>query len=178
MPAKTCNPARARAAVAEKLRRLGRVRLRLETLQSELNAQLEGVRRRYDRRIAALQSRTNELHADLEAYCRAHRDAILPPGRKTLTTPHGEVAFRKGEAAVCLRDGLTEAEVCRLLRTADLDGLIRTREHPDKVAVRRALAADEVTLEGIRRCGLDLVETPPRFHCKLRYDALVQAGRA
>ena len=55
MPAQTCNAAGARAPVAEKLRRLGRVQLRLEGLQSELNAQLEDVRRRYDRRIAALQ---------------------------------------------------------------------------------------------------------------------------
>jgi len=177
MPAETCNAAGARAAVVEKLRRLGRAQSRLERLQTELNVQLEGVRRRYDRRITALQSRATELRADLETYCRARRDAILPAGRKSLTTPHGEVGFRKGEAAVCLRDGLAEAEVCRVLRTAGLGGLVRVRECPDKVAVRRALAAEQVTLEQVRRCGLDLVEPPPRFHCKLRLDALVQMGR-
>ncbi len=177
MSAETCNAAGARAVVAEKLRRLGRAQSRLECLQTELDAELEGVRRRYDRRIAALRSRGGELRADLEAYCRERREAILPAGRKSLTTPHGEVGFRKGEAAVCLRDGLTEAQVCRLLRNAKLGELVRVTEHPDKLAVRRAFAAQEVTLEQVRRCGMDLVEAPPSFHCKLRHDALVQVGR-
>ncbi len=164
-------------AVAQKVRRIARAQARLERLQAGLQGELDAVRRRYDRPIAAVRNRTDQLHADLEAHCRAERDAILPPGRKSLTTPFGEVGFRKAEAAIRLRDGLTEAEVCRMLQRVHLDELVRVRLSPDKPAVRKALAEERVGPDQLSRCGLVVVNGPERFHCRIRRDAVLEVGR-
>lgn len=178
MAVELLNAAGPRAVVAEKLRRIGRAQSHLERLQAELGRDLDAVRRRYDSRVASLQNRTAQLRADLEAHCRAERRAILPPGRKSLSTPFGEVGFRKAEPAIRLREGFTDGEVCRMLRQAKLDHLVRVKDSPDKQAVRKALSEERVNLEQLAQCGLEAVEGLDRFHCKIRQDALVEVGRA
>lgn len=173
-------PAAARAQVAQKLRRLARAQVRLERVQAELDEQLDAVRQRYDGRVASLQDRLSRMLADLEAHCRGEREAILPPGRKSLVTPSGEVGFRKGEPTVRLCEGLAEEEVCRLLRAAQLAELVRAKEAPDKPAVRKALRDGRVSREQLRRCGLELADGRDRFYCKVGHggpNGLAGAGR-
>ena len=116
------------------------------------------------------------LTGELEALCRTHRGDVFDAGRKSYRTPHGEVAFRKAEPAVRIRDGLTDADVCRLLRRSRLARLVRTKESPDRPAVRKALAEAEVTQERLERCGLALVEQPEHFRCATTR-ALAAGGR-
>lgn len=162
--------------VAERLRRLARAQVRLDGLQAELDEQLDAVRRRYHHRIGSLRDRTSHLLADLEAYCRGEREAILPAGRKSLATPFGEVGFRKVEPAVRLHDGLTDGDACRLLRDAEIGDLVRVRETPDKPAVRKALREGRITADQLYACGLQLLAGPERFYCKLRQDACDRAS--
>lgn len=177
MPSHMVRTQQPQSLVAQRLRRIARTRARLQGLQADLEQELTAARRPYEGRIATLQARLDRLHADLEAYCRGERDAILPPSRKSLVTQYGEVAFRRADAAVRLREGLAEGEVCRLLRSAGLDYLVRVRESPDKTAVRRAIRQEAVSPEQLECCGLELVEGSERFYCKVWQDALVEVGR-
>lgn len=169
--------ANARAAVAARLRRMARVKAQLESLCAELDRRLADVRRRCEGRITTLRERLDALEGELEALCRGHRADVFEEGRKSYRTPCGEVAFRKAEPVVQVRDDLTDADVCRLLRRSRLGRLIRTRESPDRQAVRRALAEAEVTHVRLERCGLVLVEAPEHFRCTTAM-ALDAGGRA
>jgi len=171
MAAKLLKTPSARSQVVEKLRGIAVAQARLERLRAQLEEELDAVRRCQDRRIAGLQGRVERLLADLEALCRAERDLILPAGRKTFVTPHGEVGFRKCEPVIRVRDGLGEGDVCRLLRQARLESLLRVREAPDKAALHKALAEGRLSCQQLRRCGLELDEGEERFHCKLREQA-------
>jgi phage host-nuclease inhibitor protein Gam len=168
----------AQSAVAQRLRRMALVRTRLDGLEAELERELASARRRYEARIEALQRRMEQQQAELEVYCRARRDAVLPLGRKSLVTQFGEVAFRSAEPSVQVREGLGEDDACRLLKAAGLESLVRARESPDKPAVRAALRQGTVTPRALARCGLELVDGEERFHCKLWQDALLEAGRS
>jgi phage host-nuclease inhibitor protein Gam len=139
----------------------------LSKVQAELDEALDAVRRRYDRRLGLMRRRLSDLLSKLEAYCRANRHAVLPPGRKSLVTPFGVIGFRKGEAALGLRDGLSEADVSRQLRAAELGELVRVKEAPDRPAIRKALSEGRVDGEQLLQCGIELTEGPERFHCKV-----------
>jgi hypothetical protein len=84
----------------------------------------------------------------------------------------GEVGFRRAEPVVRLVDGFTDEEACRLLRQARLAGLVRVTEAPDKAAVRKALEGGRLTLQRLRRCGLEVEAGEECFHCTLRPAAL------
>jgi phage host-nuclease inhibitor protein Gam len=176
MTTQLLDPAVGRAEVAAGLRTIAAAQVRLARLEAELDERLDAVRRRYDRRVAALRERVLRLTGELEAHCRASRDAILPPGRKSLATTFGVVGFRKAEAVVRLRDELSDEDACRLLRRAGLDGLVRVKEAPDRNAVRRSLLEGRVTGEQLRQCGLELAEGEERFHCKVYSTALEAAA--
>jgi len=169
--------ARPRSAVAAKLRHMAGVQARLDVLSAELEQKLDVARRRYAGRIGTLQQRLRELTCELEAICRAQRDAVFADGRKSYRTPHGEVAFRKAEPAVRVRDGLTDSEVCRLLRRSRLARLVRTKQSPDRAAIRKALAEADVTADRLERCGLELTEQAEHFRCRISRPGL-PAGRA
>jgi len=166
----------AREVVAEKLRRLARAQARLDALTVELERELQEVRRRHEGAIARLQRRVDRSLAELEEYCRAERDALLPAGRKTLTTPFGEVRFRKAEPSLVLNDGVEESEVCEALRKLRLDELVRVRESLDRHALRKAVEDGRVDPAQLRPIGLSLVEREDLFGCKLRRDTLVAVG--
>ena len=172
MRAERLDPLTARLAVARKVRAVALTQARLDRLRAELDEELDAAQRRRGGPIAALQARLSRLLADLEALCRAQRALILPPGRKGLATPFGEVGFRRAEPLLRLREGLTDEEACRLLRKADLDDLIRVKETPDRQAAHKALSEGRVGPERLRRCGLELSEPPERFHCRLREHSL------
>ena len=148
----------ARAAVDVKLRRMAGVQRRLDALCAEMDRRMAAVRTRYDRRVAALRARYEALASELEAICRARRDEVFEDGRQSYRTPHGQVAFRRAEPAVEVREGLDDAGVCRLLRRGRLGRLVRMREGLDRQAVRRALADGEVSRERLARSGLTLRE--------------------
>jgi len=168
----------ARRVVAESLRRIGRLQERIDGLRRELARRVDAVRTPYERRIGALEGRLERRRADLEAYCRGRRDELLPPGRKSLRTPFGEVGFRLAEPSVRLRPGRDESAVCRLLRRAGLEELIRVTERPDRRAVRAALDAGRVTRRLLARCGLELVPGGERFHCNPRAGACADLREA
>ncbi len=161
----------ARTHVVRTLRDIAVARARLDRLQAQLEEELDAVRRCREARIAALQGRFDRLLGELQGFCRARRDAILPPGRKTLVTPLGEVGFRKAEPVLRLCAGVGEEDVCRLMRRARLDALLRVRETPDRAAVYKALEEGRLTREQLRRCGLELAGGEERFHFRLREDA-------
>jgi phage host-nuclease inhibitor protein Gam len=152
-----------RADVAAKLRRMARIQTRLDSIHAEVERQLGAVRRRHERRMATLRQRLDAVRGELEEVCRTHRDDVFEEGRKSYRTPHGEVAFRKADVLVEVRDGLTDADVCRLLRRRRLARLVRTRESIDRQAVRRALAEGPGLRERLERCGLSVVEPPDHF---------------
>ncbi|MHC5034516.1 MAG: host-nuclease inhibitor Gam family protein [Planctomycetota bacterium] len=155
------------AAVIGELRRIAATQVRLGRAQAELDEALDAVRRRYDRRLGLMRRRLSDLLGKLEAYCRANRGAVLPPGRKSQVTPFGIIGFRKGEASLELSDGLSEDDVCRLLRAADLGELVRVKEAPDRPAIRKALSEGRLDGEQLRQCGIKLTEGQERFHCKV-----------
>jgi phage host-nuclease inhibitor protein Gam len=181
MAAELLKLASARSRVVAQLRRVSVARAQLGRVQAQLEQELDAVRRCHDRRIAALEARLARLTADLEALCRSERESILPPGRKSLLMPLGEVGFRRAEPVVRLVEGFTDEEACRLLRQARLADLVRVTEAPDKPAVRKALDGGRLTLQRLRRCGLEVEAGEERFHCTLRPAALGSApplGRA
>ncbi len=157
----------ARARVARRLRAIARLHARREALEAELEAELSALRARSEPRLEGLARREERLRAELEEFCRAERDAVLPPDRKSLRTACGEVGFRRTEPSVRVRDGLAEQEVCRRLRGAGLGELVRTREAPDRRAVGAALRGGRAEAERIRRCGLELAGGGERFHCRI-----------
>ncbi len=165
----------ARAAVTQRLRRLARAQARLDALSAELEGELLGVRRRREGAIARLQRRLDAMLTDLETYCRAEKDAVLPDGRKSLVTPFGEVSFRRAEPSLVLEDN-AEEEVCAALRARDLGDLVRVRESVDRRALRRALEEGRLGVKDLRRIGLELVEREDAFGYKLRREALVAVG--
>jgi phage host-nuclease inhibitor protein Gam len=160
-------PVAARGRVAEKLRRIVALQARLDGLQAELEGQVADVHRRYDRRIAALRDRSTRLMQELEQTCRAERDGLFPPGRKTLSTPFGDVGFRRSEPAIRLSPDATQSEVCRRLGEARLDDLVRTTEAPDKPALRRAIKQGRLAAAELGRFGLELTGGGERFYCRL-----------
>ena len=80
---------------------------------------------------------------------------------------HGEVGFRKAEPAVALAEGIDEAAVCRLLRKARLGRLVRVKQRPDRASIRKALAEGDVDAARLRRCGVELMDLPDHFRCRL-----------
>lgn len=166
-----------RPAVVDGLRRLARTELRLRALEAALDRELDAVRARYAERVDGLRDRIGRMRGDLEERCRAARDVIFPAGRKSLSTPYGEVGFRRAAPVLSVRDGLDDDEVCRLLRAERLGRLVRVRREPDRLAARKALEEGRVTAERLARCGLVLREREDRFHCKVRRDAPADAGR-
>ena len=171
-------PAVVRARVSRSLARLARAGFRLLRLRTELDEQLDGVRRRYRSRLESLRARSERLRAELESFCRDNRDCLLPSGRKRLTTPAGEVGFRLTEQAVTLRRGVDQQEACRRLSSAELADLVRTRRAPDKPSVRRALREGRVSARQLRQCGLELLPATERFYCKVRHDSPVESVAA
>ncbi|MHC4788202.1 MAG: host-nuclease inhibitor Gam family protein [Planctomycetota bacterium] len=160
-----------RAGVEAGLRCLAGAQVRLKKLQAEMDEAVDAVRRRYDRRIGALEERARRLREELESLCRTDREAVLPAGRKSLKTPYGVVGFRTGESLVRIRDGMSAPAVCRLLRRAGLGDLVRVKESPEKTAVRKALQQGRLGRDQLEDCGLQLVEQGERFHCKVRLAA-------
>jgi phage host-nuclease inhibitor protein Gam len=167
---------RARALVARRLRRLASLQSQLDACRAEMAQEAALVSRRYTEREAALQARVEEQLADLERRCRHGRDSLFPPGRKTLSTPFGEVAFRKADPSVATVEGVAEDDACRLLRQAGLAAFVRVLEKVDRAAVRSALRRESVTPAELGRCGLVLLEGPERFYCKVWQHGLVEAG--
>ncbi len=167
--------AEARAAVTDRLRRLARAQARLDALSAELEAELLGVRRRREGAIGRLRRRLDTMLAELETFCRAEKDAVLPDGRKSLVTPFGEVSFRRAEPALLVEDG-AEVDVCAALRARDLADLVRVRESVDRRALRRALEEGRLGVRDLHRIGLELVEREDAFGCRLRREALAAVG--
>jgi phage host-nuclease inhibitor protein Gam len=155
-------------AVGRRLRRIAAVELRLAALRADLDRALDAVRRRHDARLSAVSRRLARLTDDLELFCRTHRAAVLPPGRKTLATPFGEVGFRRAELAVVLAEGATAADVCAHLRRARLGRLVRASYCLDRPAIRRAAADGGVALDRLARCGIALEQPPDSFRYKVR----------
>ena len=176
MAAETAEVLEARSTVTDRLRRLATAQARLDALSAELEAELQAVRRRRDGAIARLQRRVDGMLSELEAYCRAERDAVLPEGRKSLVTSFGEVSFRKAEPSLVMEDGAGEEEVCAALKARDLGDLVRARESVDRRALRKALDEGRLGDRALRRIGLKLVEKEDVFGCKIRRDALVAVG--
>ena len=166
----------ARNTVTTSLRRLAQAQARLDALSAEMEAELQAVRRRRDGAIARLQRRVDGMLSELEAYCRAERDAVLPEGRKSLVTSFGEVSFRKAEPTLVIPDGAGEEEVCAALRARELADLVRVHESVDRRALRKALDDGRLSERELRRVGLELVEKEDVFGCKIRRDALVSVG--
>lgn len=166
----------ARNVVSDRLRRLAQAQGRLDGLNAELEAELQAVRRRRDGAIARLQRRVDAMLSELETYCRAGRDAVLPEGRKSLVTAFGEVSFRKAEPSLVMEDGAGEEEVCAALTARDLGDLVRVHQSVDRRALRKALDDGRLSARELRRVGLELVEKDDVFGCKIRRDALVAVG--
>ena len=156
-----------RRAVCETLRRMAGAKGRLDLLQADMERELEAVRRRYRGRLRPLEGRLRALGEQIEALCRAERDQVFPDGRKSFATAHGEVGFRKAEPAVALAEGMDEAAVCRLLRKARLGRLVRVKQRPDRASIRKALAEGNVDAARLRGCGVELVDLPDHFRCRL-----------
>jgi len=162
--------------VAVRVRRLARMQMQRQRLVDELTERIEQVRAPLVRRIEALDARAAALHDDIEVYCRAGRDELFPQGRRSLKMSHGTVAFRRGTDSVRRRDGLTDAEVCAGLRAERLGRFVRTKESPDRAALRRALREGRLTVERAARCGMELHPGVETFRCDL-HSHDVQEGR-
>jgi phage host-nuclease inhibitor protein Gam len=163
---------------AERIRRVASLRLRAARLESEQEAELDAVRRRYARRLATVRERADAVEAEIEAFCRRHRQAVLPEGRKSWATPFGTVSFRKAEPRVEFQAGLDDADVCRLLRRSHLGRLIRVAERPNRSAIRRELAGSRLSAARLERCGLVVTRQPDRFRLTVAREpaALASAG--
>jgi phage host-nuclease inhibitor protein Gam len=156
----------ARAVVTERLRRLCRGRAHLDALNAELEGELMEVRRRHEGAISRLQRRVDSMLGELEAYCRAEADSVLPEGRRSLVTAFGEVSFRRSEPALVIEDG-AEGRVCAALRARDMADLVRVQEGVDRRALRRALQEGRLSARELRRIGVELVEQEDAFGCRL-----------
>lgn len=171
--ARTTDP---RAVVAERLRRLARAQSRLDVLSADLEGELFRVRRRRESAITRLQRRTDAMLSELESFCRAERDTVLPEGRKSLATPFGEVGFRSTGPVLELKDGAEEGHVCAKLRARDMADLVRVRESVDRRALRKAVEEGRLDEGDLRRMGLALVEREDAFNCRLRREAPAPVG--
>jgi phage host-nuclease inhibitor protein Gam len=164
------------AGVTVRMRKLARMQMRRQCLVDDMTERIEQLRTPLVRRVEALDARAAALHDDIEAYCRAGRDDLFPSGRRSLKTPHGTVAFRRSTDSVRCRDGVTDAEVCAALRSERLGRFVRTKESPDRTALRRALHEGRLTCERAARCGLELHTGAETFRCDVR-DRDVPGGR-
>ncbi len=152
------------------MRGLARTTCRMQSLQAEYDAQVDALRRRYGARLASLHDRAAALSDALESLCRGPAGCLFLSGRKSLTTPQGEVGFRRCEPAVRLADGVDDEEAVRRLRCAGLADLVRARSAPDKRALRKAVREGRVDIEVLRGCGLELAAAPDRFYCRIRHE--------
>jgi len=165
MLAKTTAASRAFAILDGKMRRVSGKHQERDCLESELNARLDAVKGLYAPRIAALGGLIARLREDIEAFCRAERNALTNGAAKSLSTPYGKVGFRNTAGQLVWNDGLDAEAVCRELRRRDLGCLIRVSEEPDKLAIRRALESGEVNAETLAQCGVRVKDAEERFFC-------------
>jgi len=164
------SPARLQQALDSKLRHTARKRHELTLLESQMNGELQAVKDRYAGRIALCRRTVERLGGQLMELCRCNRSALLPPGRKSIRTGCGVVGYRLVPGSVRYRDGCSDAEVCRRLRQRRLDGLVRTREQPDRTAIRKAWEEGRVDAGRLARCGIVLDGPHEEFYFKVDGD--------
>lgn len=140
--------------VNEELYQLGWDELRLEDIQTRMNRELDEVKSRYAIEIAGTQdciaTRADALRLAMED---SRRD-LLPGKRKTLPLLFGRVGFRQQPERVALARGHTASGVAEDLAIAGHQDLIRTRQEPDKPAIKAALADGRIDAAQLRRHGV------------------------
>jgi phage host-nuclease inhibitor protein Gam len=149
--------------VERSIRRRGRCDLAIRDLESQLNRELDAVRARYARRLAALADTVREIDEALESYAAAHRDEMgraSDAGGLVWRCLFGKIAFRKLPPKIKFLK--TVEKVLAALKAARLTECIRTIEEPNKEVL---LALDDATLKTVhvKAVGGEQFEVVPDY---------------
>jgi len=118
------------AAADEALLEMGILNLEAEAIQAEAEIEIDKVKVFAAEQIAPKKARMKELELALEAFGKAHREEILPKGRKSLELNFGVLGFRKSTKIRIKKTTLA------LLKKLDLLPFIRLVESVNKEAMR------------------------------------------
>lgn len=157
--------------VDARLRHIGEVGLEIEEIEIAFARAEAELKTEFEGRLAPLRKRRDELVANLEAACRAARDALFTEGIQSLKLAFGKVSFRTNPDRLGFKDGLGEEDVLKRLPPA-LRAYIRTREFLDKAGLKAAAGQGKVSTQDLGRAGLEIVKGEEAWTVKPDQDAV------
>lgn len=117
---------------------LGEKERALTAITEALEAKVAALRAAADEAAAPLEADMKRITSSLKAYATAHREALLPAGKKSFTIPAGEIGWRTTPGKVTFGKGGEEkaketilklglAEYLREVITVDKEALLKDR---------------------------------------------------
>lgn len=146
--------------VNRRLKAIGRVELRLEALEAEMNSQLDRVKAGYLGRIESLNRMHSLLATELREECRAARRVLLPTARKTLRLLFGVLRWKTAPPMITRLRGVSPERAAQWLQEHGHENLVRVKMEPNKPVIKDALAEGALSEIDLKAAGLRL--TPGR----------------
>ncbi len=143
-----------RDAINQALYEIGKRELRIETLEAEMNAHLDALKRDYSPDLEALVEEIGRLKRDLRLAVEDNRGNLFRRGVKSLAVLLGRVGFRTQPAAVQIVKGRTLDDVVR--SASDRPGFIRERRELDKASILGAYRVGLVDDTELGRIGIEI----------------------
>jgi len=143
-----------REDVDQALLGVGRLQLRVDALENEMNARIDELKAEYAPKLESLSGRITGAAERLRLAVQDSRQDLFKRRSKTLQLLFGRVGFRDQRATIRLADGVKTADAVRFLQRSPFPGLVRVKGEVDKQAAAGALARGDVTEDQLKRCGL------------------------
>ena len=143
-----------REDVADGLFRLGVLQLQAETVEAEMQTAIDTIKSEFSPALERLLSRIDDEARQLRLACEDSRQDLLTGKAKQIKTLFGRVGWRSQPVRIALQKGVgVDQAVGRLLsmRCADL---VRTRQEPDKPAIKAALTAGQLGVDDLDAAGI------------------------
>ena len=143
---------------------IGRLQRQIEHIEGRLNDRIDKVKLDALEMISDPKAELEVALDGLFAYCQANREELMPPGRKTISWPTGEISWRMTPPKVGIRD---VKKVLAGLRQLGLSRFIRTKEEIDKEAILKDRdAVKPVKGIAITQCE-EFVVKPSEVSCEI-----------
>lgn len=123
----------------------------LRKLEAERDEKVQAVQEQFNDDIRDVKQKIRGLAAQGEKYALAHRADVLIDGKKSGETSLAVFGFRTGQPTlVTLNRKWTWTTVIEALRSQSLEQFIKTKETPDKDALKAHLADEQLASVGCR----------------------------
>jgi len=141
----------------QKLSAIAKTQRAQAELQAALNAKIEAVTAKWNKKLLPLDDQLAEQNADLEEFSNQHKDDLLD-GKKSVKLASGSIGWRhnKGKATFIDKDA-----VIKVMRSLRLGKFIRTTEAVNQTALNDNDAAKNKLMAELRANHPGVVKETP-----------------